>query len=436
MARWYAKFDGGSVSTLDSLSGAAGYFEKLRVGASSASAALLRDGLIASRSAVSNDVYDDLDAANRDGSKGTYFPPDISTLPTATLISWSTAYSSSVDGIKFPTTNTYGVSDSLNYSLRPTGSVVSTQPTLAGPTTPRDPVQLNYNVYLSASQAVKTVIDTFQTASTATVLTPYTRQGQNPSRTLHSIWHNPTLDYFAWDDFTPGQVQSFTAEPRANGVGVFTIDFNAGSVTNGLMAEASVDSVFIRFDWLNQYRADLAGDSILNATATPNGGSARTLTGYNPGQGILQYDWDLGNTVDLMSDTAPGRELTLNTADVRFEDAIIPTHTGIEATISSGVVATVLRVYQKSIKFVASGGGIGSNYFCTNNVTAGTYYSNAGGDQYTLAVGAYRVFTSKTSGASLGAGYYVGGNVPNNPASYTWWESDGGDINNTGTETC
>jgi hypothetical protein len=57
---------------------------------------------------------------------------------------------------------------------------------------------------LSASNAVKTVIDTFQTASTATGFTPYTRGGVNSSRTLHSIWHNPTLDYFGWDDFTPG----------------------------------------------------------------------------------------------------------------------------------------------------------------------------------------------------------------------------------------
>ena len=205
MARWYAKFDAGTVSALDNVNSTEGFFERLRVSGGSSSAAPLRDGLIASRSAVSNDVYDDLDAANKDGSKGIYFPPDIATLPSSTLISWSTAYTSSVNGIKTPTTNTYGVSDSVNYSQRPTGSVTSSQVTLVGPTNPLDPVQLNYNVYLSASQAVRAVINTFQNISTSTVTTPYTRLGQDESRTLHSIWHNPTLDYFAWDDFTPGQ---------------------------------------------------------------------------------------------------------------------------------------------------------------------------------------------------------------------------------------
>lgn len=209
MARFYAKFDGGSVSALDNVNGAGGYFTQRRIAATSASGALLRDGLIASRSAVSADVYDDLDSVNRNGNNGTYFPPDTPTFPTATLVSWSTAYSSSVDGIKTPTTNTYGVADSLNYSKRVTGSVVSTQPTLVGPTTPRDPVQLNYDVYTSASSAVRTTILSIVTGSSevglgrGSVSTPYGRLGQNESRTLYSIWHNPTLDYFAWDDFTP-----------------------------------------------------------------------------------------------------------------------------------------------------------------------------------------------------------------------------------------
>ncbi len=87
MARFYAKFDGGSVSALDNVNGAGGYFTQRRIAATSASGALLRDGLIASRSAVSADVYDDLDSVNRNGNNGTYFPPDTPTFPTATLIS-------------------------------------------------------------------------------------------------------------------------------------------------------------------------------------------------------------------------------------------------------------------------------------------------------------------------------------------------------------
>ncbi len=43
MARFYAKFDGGSVSALDNVNGAGGYFTQRRIAATSASGALLRD---------------------------------------------------------------------------------------------------------------------------------------------------------------------------------------------------------------------------------------------------------------------------------------------------------------------------------------------------------------------------------------------------------
>lgn len=208
MARFYARFDSGSAGWTTELDGTASIatgFDRRRIAANSSSAALLRDGLIASRSAVSADVYDDLDAVNEDGSKGTYFPPDLPTYPSSTLISWSTAYTSSVDGIKFPVTNSYGSATVINYSRRPTASIVSTQTTLTVPTNPVDPVQLNYNVYLSASTAVRAVLDQVQNGA-GTVNSPYTRLGTpaSSSRTLASIWHDPDLQYFAWDDFTPG----------------------------------------------------------------------------------------------------------------------------------------------------------------------------------------------------------------------------------------
>lgn len=212
MARWYAKFDSGSAGWRTGLertgseAGANfGGFQRLRISTNSASAALLRDGLIASRSAVSADVYDDLDAANRnaDTLKGTYFPPDGYTLPSSTLISWSTAYTSSVAFV--PTVNLYGfgVETERNNSNRPTASALTTQTSLVGAITPADPVQLNYNVYQSASNAVKATVDTFQNGA-ATAITPYTRPGVSASRTITSLWYDPDFSYFGWDDYTPG----------------------------------------------------------------------------------------------------------------------------------------------------------------------------------------------------------------------------------------
>jgi len=154
-----------------------------------------RSGLIASRSAVSTDIYSELDLVNQDGGKGIYFPPDL--LQTVGSLSSGSAYTSSVDGIRIPTTNTYGTG-TINYSKRPTASIVSTDTTLVTPTVPLDSADVINNVYLSASNAVKAVLDSITDGG------PYGRPGNNLSRTLHSIWHDPDLGYFAWDDFTPG----------------------------------------------------------------------------------------------------------------------------------------------------------------------------------------------------------------------------------------
>lgn len=202
MARFYVRFDTKSQADLDGING--NYFDrKSNIGGSSASGAQFRDGLIASRSLLSLDIYEELDEINKDGSKGTYFPPDSGPFSTdsSTFVSWSTAYTSSINGIKTPSTNSYGeygVSATINYSLRPTASVLSTNPGV-GATTPLDPVKASYNTYISASRAVS--------ASLAAVAGggPFSRLGNNPSRTVHSIWHDPDLTYFAWDDFTPGQ---------------------------------------------------------------------------------------------------------------------------------------------------------------------------------------------------------------------------------------
>jgi hypothetical protein len=426
MARFYATFDHTIVSALEAQT-TGNFYDPRFIGANSSLGTAHQIIISGARADLSAAMLAQLDANNHNGSSGVVFPSDGIAF-TGGNLTWSNA---------FTTGSAVWQSDPR---VRPNTRnilISNGDPNLLA-SSPADPGSINQGYYYSASAALMNALnDIRETGSLSTGYGPYGRLGTNPSRTLFSIWNSHDLSYIAWDDFTPGQVQSFTAAPRANGAGVFTIDFNAGSVTNGLMVESGVDDVSIRFNWTKQYLADLAGDSILNASATPAGGSAYTLSSYNPGQGVLQYDWNLGNASALSSATAPGKELTLNSADVRFKDAVIPAHTGIEASISSNVIATVLRVQQKSIRFVSSPTTL--NHYCTNTVTAGTYYSNFIQDQYTLAVGAYRVFGSKTSGASLGAGYYVGGDVPSpvgSGNSFNWWSTDGGDLNNSGSFTC
>jgi len=231
MARFYGKFDSGSGGWVTELEN--NFFARSRIGADSASGALLRNGLIASRSVLSADVYEDLDETNKDGSKGIYFPPNLLTAPSDPFT--GTAYTSSVDGIKIPTTNTYGSPTVVNYSLRPTASILSTQTTLVGPTNPLDTVSVSYTTYVNASAAVTAVLNAIQRGSTVspTFTTPFARLGNFPSRTLHSIWHDPNLQYFAWDDFTPGTPQSVGAAAQQQGNAVtIDISWNPGEFPN------------------------------------------------------------------------------------------------------------------------------------------------------------------------------------------------------------
>lgn len=220
MARFYARFDGGNQSVLDNANATGGYFTKRRIGFDNTTGSALKAGLIDSRSALSADIYQDLDSANKSGANGTYFPPNSGPFSTdnSSFVSWSSAYTSSFDGIKTPTTNTYGVADSVNYSKRPTASVLSTSTNIVGISNPADPVGASYTTYVNAGTAVRRVLEAIVTSSDeaglgrGSVSTPFGRLGNDEARTLFSIWHDPALNYFAWDDFTPGQVQTLTMD--------------------------------------------------------------------------------------------------------------------------------------------------------------------------------------------------------------------------------
>lgn len=224
MGRFYSKFDSGSAGWVPSLEQGIfllGYeytryalHDRMFVWPNSSSAALLRDGLIASRSLLSTDVYNELDPANQNGTNGVYFPPDQFNTTNPSFYTAS-AYTSSVQGIIIPPAS----SGSLGYIIRPTGSVTSSQTTLVGLTNPPDSASFSYNTYTSASVAVFTVLDAISGSVQGTASRgPLQRLGNNPSRTLHSIWHDVTMSLFAWDDFTPGPPVFTGTFPTSNGL--------------------------------------------------------------------------------------------------------------------------------------------------------------------------------------------------------------------------
>jgi hypothetical protein len=163
---------------------------------------------------LSTDVYNELDPANQNGTNGVYFPPDQFNTTNPSFYTAS-AYTSSVQGIIIPPAS----SGSLGYIIRPTGSVVSTQTTLVALTNPPDSASFSYNTYNSASVAVFTVLDAISGSIQGTASRgPFQRLGNNPSRTLHSIWHDVTMSLFAWDDFTPGPPVFTGTFPTSNGL--------------------------------------------------------------------------------------------------------------------------------------------------------------------------------------------------------------------------
>lgn len=197
MARFYARFDQASESALDS-----DYFDKRTLGADSASGALLRNGLITSRSALSAAMFAELNLQNHYGTNGPIIPREINNITQAAgALSWNNVYTSSV----FP-----GVITPADYRTRPTASI-TTADTASGALvarSPADPGSINENLYLSASAAVNAVLNSFSSGQSPLIVA---NQGNNTSRTIHSVWHDKNTQYFAYDNFTPGTPQSLAA---------------------------------------------------------------------------------------------------------------------------------------------------------------------------------------------------------------------------------
>lgn len=369
MARWYARFDAGNETALDNVGSTEGYFTKLRIGASSASAALLRDGLIASKSALSTDVYADLDAANKNGANGTYFPNDapgktINSVTPPTYVSWSNGYSSTLEGIKTPTTNTYGVADSINYSKRPTESVSYSSSAWVTELSPTDPIGVSYATYYSASSAVRAIVDVIQTTG-GTVTTPFTRTGTDPSRTAHSLWSNPGTDYFAWDDFTPGQatmtmniegLSTLTSPPEVYPGGdpvtvpaiiIFSVDTfqypNDGNPDGTIGLEIRVETT----------ASSVVGTLALGYNATTHGGPLTIGTDSSgtgpanqsgfPGGGDSSWSWDKDDKELQWTLGLNAGEYTLNCLG-RIYDVTISAHSG-PATVVTTFPTTATNVF-------------------------------------------------------------------------------------------
>lgn len=380
MARFYAKFDSGSagwVSALDTTGSSTGFFERRRIALDSASAAPYRDGLIISRSALSTDSMADIPPSYRDGSLGTIVPADLYTTDYATYASWSAVYTSSVN-------TPPGVIIPADYRTRPTASILSTNGTIGGATAS---VGVSYIAYASLSLAVRQVLDIIQDGG-ANLNSPYTRLGSNPSRTIHSIWHDQDLQYFGWDDFTPGTPQNFTFTfPQASAGKVYIEDS---------------EDLSIVFTWTPEFQADRAGDVPINATtyrddnATLIDTLATTVTNGN-----TFYSWSVsaGNYGDNGSDPY-SYKYDVN-SDIKFRDATITSH---ESSLVTNDVDKAVEIFKVSpLTNVYTSGPGGTLQQLCDDISPGVLYMNGAISNFSAA----SYIWSNKNGNAAPAGYYA-----------------------------
>lgn len=277
MARFYGRFDQANESVLDS-----DYFDKRTLGADSASGARLRDGLIASRSALSADAYADIPLTYENGGLGTIIPVDLITTNNSTFLSWSFTYTSSATTPPAP-----GVIIPPNFRTRPTGSILSTNPNIGGA------IQgggVAYSVYTATTNAVSAVLNSFSSGQS-----PLTaiNQGNNPARTLFSIWHDDGLNYFGYDNFTPGTPQTLAANATVTDTSIssstVTIRFSASrEFLNDINPNASA-SISARL-------VDVIGDPFVPAKTINITVPVSSLTTVN--STTVAYIWNVGTIIE------------------------------------------------------------------------------------------------------------------------------------------
>ena len=317
----------------------------------------LRNGLIASRSALSTDIYAELSPVNQDGGRGVFFPVDLlSTTAVAGQITGS-AYTSSRVGIITPS----------DYSVRPTASVLSTD-TLSAPTNPLNRASASLVTYESASKAVKDVLDVIDGGG------PYGRIGLNPSRTLHSIYHDAPLGYFAWDDFTPGTASAL-------GVELFRPNVYADDITgNNYVAfvEVGKDDVAFIYEWITQFSADRLGKTSITGSLRTNTVDRLTITGSVDNALTAQLTFRPAGTA-YDGDSSNTQYTVFSSMSINFADVNIPANLGaVTSSILSVTDGTnqvrIQAVYSRSVKVHPSNPCIGTDYYVfsnTNNGAAG-----------------------------------------------------------------
>jgi len=281
MARWYASFTNTDVTAVQDL-----LYERVAI----SNGSTLKDALVSTRQALSDAAYAVMNAGNRDGSLGIVVPTDVVTRAAGNY-SWSNLY-----------TNTGAVWPS-DPRVRPTAQILSTDTVNVLPVSPTDAGTISDTDYTNAQTALENCF----TAMTGGG--PRGRIGQSPWRTLASIFHDHALTYLAWDDFTPGTVQSFTVT-------------GLGGTTNFVAA-----LTWGSWQFPNDANTGNTVDIAVTLTRTDGGGSQT----YTENRTLTAGTYPTALAVNVAFPTVVAGTYQLN-ALLTITDAVIGTHVGTAAT--------------------------------------------------------------------------------------------------------
>jgi uncharacterized membrane-anchored protein len=398
MARFYAPFNPSYTNaTLIGL----GYDKRWIISGDSASSATQRNGLIASRSALSGQMLAQLNAANTfvTTTRGIILPGDGITFSGGNL-SWNNVYSGSIDGLKYEVDPSVRIKQPI--SIADTGII--------GAVTPADPGSILQGYYYSASTAVdETIRLLIYSGSASFVLQadggPYQRPGNYPSKTLHSVYHDYQLTYFAWDDFTPGKPrEAATTTPASSNINntywysnSFNITLNWSNSNHEFLNDANAVPIV---------NLTIVTESISGTTTVTSSGDIVTFAGAN------QYIWNIPN--DFLNNSGVGGTATYQvTASVKLRDHTLFASESISSFGSSSADPKTLiltRLFARNYKYLANPTTRNPFDFTIDcdefPFTGATYYATK--NSVLTATGGETIYTATDSNnpGTAASGYY------------------------------
>lgn len=293
MARFYATFDNTVVNDLIALS-TGNRFARLAY----TNGAALKAALESTRSALSTAMYAQMDAVNRNGALGIVVPRDGYTQGAGSL-SFTNLYTNT--GAIYPT----------DPRPRPIAPIL-----IAGSTvvSPADSGSITESLYTDATTAVQNALAGIAPPAGFSGNGPYARPGNDPQRTMLSLWHDHALTYFGWDDFTPGQANAISPNATAT-------------------SQLASNPITIPMTWTGQYPADLDGLLYLGLRLSTFGGSGSDgyFREFNVTSSAGLYEWV------VPGGSLPAGSYTLNILS-RHSDSTITTSQGAIGTWNSGNV--------------------------------------------------------------------------------------------------